>query len=194
LYIVKEIEKIFLKWYLPHTLSQFLTRLRLKGKFDRLPFRWFFFSFSRHRNRLLFRTPCWDRIPFARASGSMLSSNGQNPWSPGVNFTNILRAGLVPADHKSAKQHWWLDYHFALLGYAYIKASRKHVGEIDPRRPLRWPHWQRNARTWRRRPESSSNVTSNLAFKMLVNEENPSYFLMEISILINDRLFQLYFW
>jgi len=49
-----------------------------------------------------------------------------------VNFTNILRADFSHADPNCVKRHWWLDCLIVLLGFAYIKASRKHVGEIDP--------------------------------------------------------------
>jgi len=52
--------------------------------------------------------------------------------TPGVNFTNILRAAFALKDPKSTKRHWWLDCHFALLGSLPVKAFRKHVGEIEP--------------------------------------------------------------
>ncbi len=51
--------------------------------------------------------------------------------TPGADFTNILQAAFMHGDPKSAKRHWWLDCLFALLGSECVKASCKHVGEID---------------------------------------------------------------
>ncbi len=52
---------------------------------------------------------------------------------PEVNFTNILWALFTCEEPKSTERHEWLDYLFALLGSACIKAARKHIGEMDPR-------------------------------------------------------------
>ncbi len=43
-------------------------------------------------------------------------------------FTSIF----ICTDPKSAKRYWQLDWIFTILGYARVKASREHVGEIDP--------------------------------------------------------------
>ena len=51
----------------------------------------------------------------------------------GVNF-NILQAAFTHADPKSAKKTVNSSSFFALLGSAGVKAARKHVVEIDPRR------------------------------------------------------------
>jgi len=53
-----------------------------------------------------------------------------------VNFTNILRVPFMCADPKSAKRYWQLDWIFTLLGSASVKASREHIGGIDPTSPL----------------------------------------------------------
>jgi len=63
-----------------------------------------------------------------------------DPWSlqymtsnmTGINFTNVLHAAFTFTDFKCAKRHWRLDCHFALLRSAFLKASCKYVGEIDP--------------------------------------------------------------
>ncbi len=55
-------------------------------------------------------------------------------WSKkttGVDYTDVLRAAFTCADPKSAKRYWWLDCLFVLFGFGHIKASIKHVGEID---------------------------------------------------------------
>jgi len=55
-------------------------------------------------------------------------------WPPGrIIFADILRADFSCPDPKSAERHWWLDWIFTLLGSTDVKASRKHVGEIDYR-------------------------------------------------------------
>ena len=46
----------------------------------------------------------------------------------GVNFAIILHAAFTPSDPKSAKR----QSNQALLGSASVKATRKHVDEIDP--------------------------------------------------------------
>jgi len=51
----------------------------------------------------------------------------------GVNFTNIIRAAFALEDPKRAKRHWWHECLFVLLWSSRIKASSKHVVEIDPR-------------------------------------------------------------
>jgi len=43
-----------------------------------------------------------------------------------------LREAFTCIDPKSANRHWSLDCLFALLGSVHVKASRKHVGEINP--------------------------------------------------------------
>jgi len=52
----------------------------------------------------------------------------------GVNFINVLWAALMPVDPKSVKRYWRLDWILMLLGATGVKASRKYVGEIEPRR------------------------------------------------------------
>jgi hypothetical protein len=52
----------------------------------------------------------------------------------GFDFTNILLAAFTRADHKNTKQTDNLTVFFVLLGYAGLKAARKHVGKNDPRR------------------------------------------------------------
>ena len=53
--------------------------------------------------------------------------------SPGVNFTNILRAAFTHADPKRPKKDSQFKQLFALLGSAGVKAALKHVDESDPR-------------------------------------------------------------
>ena len=53
--------------------------------------------------------------------------------SPGVNFTNILRAAFTHADPKSPKKDSQLKQLFVLLGSAGVKAALKHPDESDPR-------------------------------------------------------------
>jgi hypothetical protein len=48
-----------------------------------------------------------------------------------VDFTNILQAAFMGTDPKSTKRHWRLDWIFALLGSAQVKAACKHVCKID---------------------------------------------------------------
>jgi len=50
---------------------------------------------------------------------------------PGVDFANVLQAAFERKDPKSAKRHWQLDCFWESLP---VKALRKHVGEIYPRR------------------------------------------------------------
>jgi hypothetical protein len=46
--------------------------------------------------------------------------------SPGVNFTNILRAAFTQEDSKSAKDIDVLTVFFAILRSASVKVVRKH--------------------------------------------------------------------
>ena len=52
--------------------------------------------------------------------------------TPGVNFTNVLRATFMCADPKSAKKTVKSKQLFALSGSASVKAACKHIDEIDP--------------------------------------------------------------
>ncbi len=48
----------------------------------------------------------------------------------GANFINVLWAAFAPVGPKSVKRYWRL----MLLGATGVKASRKYVGGIEPRR------------------------------------------------------------
>jgi len=50
--------------------------------------------------------------------------------SPGVNFTNILRAAFKCKDPKSAKRQSHHQYLLALLGSTRVKASRKMLMKL----------------------------------------------------------------
>jgi len=58
-------------------------------------------------------------LPFGIANATLVEDPA------GVNFINILRAAFTHVDPESAKK---------LLGSTHVKAARKHVGEIEPRR------------------------------------------------------------
>ena len=53
--------------------------------------------------------------------------------SPGVNFTNILRAAFIHTDHKKCKKDSQVKQLLALFGSACVNAVHKHIDEIDPR-------------------------------------------------------------
>ena len=57
---------------------------------------------------------------------------------PGVNFTIILQTAFTRPDPKSTRKTVKSSSFFALLGPAGIKAVRKHVDEIDPRKQILW--------------------------------------------------------
>ena len=52
--------------------------------------------------------------------------------TPGVNFTNILRAAFTRADPKSAKKTVKLSSFIALLGSARVKAARRTLVKLTP--------------------------------------------------------------
>ena len=56
-------------------------------------------------------------------------SNGK---SEGVNFTNILRAGFMCADPKSAIKLLNLTVFFALLGSSCVKSARRMLVKLTP--------------------------------------------------------------
>jgi len=51
---------------------------------------------------------------------------------PGVNFINVQRAAFMGVGPKSGKKYSQIVSLFMILGSACLKASSKHVGEIDP--------------------------------------------------------------
>ncbi len=52
--------------------------------------------------------------------------------TPEFNFTNILGAAFMHADHKSAKRESSHQCFFALLGSAHAKAERKALVKMTP--------------------------------------------------------------
>ena len=56
------------------------------------------------------------------------SVHGALGLSPGVNFTNILRAAFTHTDPKSAKK----DSFIGLLGSARVKAARRMLLKLTP--------------------------------------------------------------
>jgi len=65
---------------------------------------------------------------------------------PGVNFINILRAAFTHVYPKSANRNLSIDCLLCFLESACVKASRKHIGEIDPKNlklnSLQGPHFK----------------------------------------------------
>ena len=52
--------------------------------------------------------------------------------TPGVNFTNVLRAAFTPADPESGKKLLDLTVFFALLGSAGAKAAHRTLMKSTP--------------------------------------------------------------
>ena len=60
----------------------------------------------------------------------------QQKFTPGFNFTNVLRAAFTRANPKSAKKTVKLSSFFALLGSTSAKAAHRTLVKLTPDRLL----------------------------------------------------------